>query len=96
MKPLRPFTLLILLSIFSFSLEIEYSYTPKRVYENQVFPITFLSIDKVFGEISFNFPNREPISKRAVIIQSGNKTFYNSTLRLQVRSLKFHIVGRKF
>jgi len=49
---------------------------PKRVYQRQVFPITFLSLEKVFGQISFTFPNKNPILKNAVVIQNGNKTFY--------------------
>ncbi len=76
MNIFKLYTLLVLFSIFSFSLEIEYSYVPKRVYQNQVFPITFLSMKKVFGQISFTFPNKNPILKNAVVIHNGNKTFY--------------------
>jgi len=76
MDMLKTYTLLILFSIFAISSEIEYSYVPKKVYEKQVFPITFLSLEKIFGQISFTFPNKNPILKNAVVIQNGNKTFY--------------------
>jgi len=83
MNIFKIYTLLALFSIFAISTEIEYSYVPKRVYQNQVFPITFLSLKKVFGQISFTFPNKNPILKNAVVIHNGNKTFYTFYFKTQ-------------
>jgi hypothetical protein len=67
------------LTLFSSNLlagEIEYSYVPKKVYEKQVFPISFLSTSNQKESIEFQFANKQPILKNAVIIRNGPKTFY--------------------
>ena len=56
--------------------EIEYSYVPKKVYEKQVFPISFLSTSNQQDMITFDFADRQPVLKDAVIIKNGPKTFY--------------------
>ena len=55
---------------------IEYSFVPKKVYENQVFPISFLGTTKPKDRISFGFIGKSPILRNAVVIRSGTKTFY--------------------
>jgi hypothetical protein len=63
---------------FTFSLlarDVDYSYIPKKVYEKQVFPVSFLTTEK--SNLSFTFNgDKQPILKKPVIIQSGSKTFY--------------------
>jgi len=55
--------------------DVDYSYIPKKVYEKQVFAVSFLTTNQ--GNLSFTFPsNRQPILEKPVIIQSGSKTFY--------------------
>jgi hypothetical protein len=56
--------------------EIEYSYVPKKVYEKQVFPISFLSTSNQQETITFLFADKQPVIKNAVIIRNGSKTFY--------------------
>jgi len=57
---------------------IEYSYVPKKVYEKQVFPISFLAINSSNeSKISFDFQGgKKPIMDKPVIIRNGSKTFY--------------------
>jgi len=58
--------------------DVEYSYVPKKVYEKQVFPISFLAINSsTESKISFNFKgDKSPIMDKPVIIRNGSKTFY--------------------
>ncbi|CAA6808891.1 MAG: Unknown protein [uncultured Sulfurovum sp.] len=58
--------------------DVEYSYVPKKVYEKQVFPISFLAINATTNsKISFDFKgSKKPIMKEAVVIRNGSKTFY--------------------
>lgn len=61
-----------------FAGDVEYSYVPKKVYEKQVFPISFLTTDSVDkNTIIFDFKgNKKPILEEPVIINNGSKTFY--------------------
>jgi hypothetical protein len=69
------FTFLLALTFTLLAGDVDYSYIPKKVYEKQVFPVSFLTTEK--GELSFKFnANKQPILKEPVIIQSGSKTFY--------------------
>jgi len=76
------FLLLILFFSTFFSLlhadDVAFSYVPKKVYEKQIFPISFLvnsSIHK--APISFDFLGEEtPFLKNPEIIQNETKTFY--------------------
>lgn len=58
--------------------DVEYSYVPKKVYEKQVFPISFLVIDSSDKKrIMFDFKgDKKPIMNEPVIINNGSKTFY--------------------
>ncbi len=69
--------LLFLLPSTLLSAEVGYSYVPKRVYEKQVFPISFLSTISPNKPIHFYFKgDKSPILKDPVIIKNGDKTFY--------------------
>ncbi|NEW60189.1 hypothetical protein GSY74_02740 [Sulfurovum sp. bin170] len=83
-----------------FASDIEYSYVPKKVYEKQVFPISFLSTSSQKERITFQFADREPVIKDAVIIKNGAKTFYTfyfkTTERLfQIPSITITLKGKK-
>ncbi|CAA6806902.1 MAG: Putative periplasmic protein [uncultured Sulfurovum sp.] len=68
-------TFLFILTIGLFAGDVEYSYVPKKVYEKQVFPISFLTTTN--ESISFNFQgDKKPVLKKPVIIKNGSKTFY--------------------
>ncbi|RUM70584.1 MAG: hypothetical protein DSZ07_02275 [Sulfurovum sp.] len=76
------FLLLILFFSTFFSLlhadDVAFSYVPKKVYEKQIFPISFL-VNSSAQEtpINFNFLGDEtPFLKNPEIIKNGTKTFY--------------------
>ena len=58
--------------------DVEYSYVPKKVYEKQVFPISFLTTSNPdSNQISFSFSgDKTPVLEEPVIIRNGTKTFY--------------------
>ena len=76
------FLLLVLLFSTLFSLlhadDVAFSYVPKKVYEKQIFPISFLVTSSVQNApIHFDFAGEEtPILKKPEIIQNETKTFY--------------------
>lgn len=71
----RLITFLIALTFTLLAKKVDYSYIPKKVYEKQVFPVSFLTTSK--SELSFTFNgNKHPVLAKPVIIQSGSKTFY--------------------
>jgi len=76
------FLLLILFFSTFFSLlhadGVAFSYVPKKVYEKQIFPISFLVNSSLQNTpISFNFLGEEtPVLKNPEIIHNGAKTFY--------------------
>ena len=84
MKTLASYIFWILALSISFSStlfaadDVEYSYVPKKVYEKQVFPISFLTnSDLSNNQISFHFSGgKTPILNEPVIIKNGSKTFY--------------------
>jgi len=81
MKNLHSYTLLLITFFLTFTANlvaenINYSYVPKKVYEKQVFPISFLTSNNP-EKIEFTFKGgKHPISDKPVIIRNGPKTFY--------------------
>jgi hypothetical protein len=77
-----PFLLFVLFFSTFFSLlhadDVAFSYVPKKVYEKQIFPISFLvTSSKSNEQISFNFLGDEtPVLKQPEIIRNETKTFY--------------------
>lgn len=70
-------TFLLALTVGLFAGDVEYSYVPKKVYEKQVFPISFLATNGANKNISFEFKgDKAPILNEPVIIRNGSKTFY--------------------
>ncbi|SFV60643.1 Putative periplasmic protein [hydrothermal vent metagenome] len=64
----------------SASKEYKYSYLPKKVYENQLFPITIIGIESDSSSSpKFEFDQsskNQPIFKKPLIVQNGDDTFY--------------------
>jgi len=89
----------ILLFIFSFSLlkageEYRYSYVPKKVHENQIFPITVLEIGSGTQAPRFTFDEAEsnrPLFKKPLIVKNGNDSFY--TFYFKADHGTFHLPG---
>jgi hypothetical protein len=80
----KPLVLLLLLSVWFSSLlqggeEYQYSYMPKKVYENQVFPITVLGIGSNKNVPHFVFDadaKNKPIFKKPLVVKNGTDSFY--------------------
>ena len=81
MKNLHSYTLLLITFFLTFTVNlvaenINYSYVPKKVYEKQVFPISFLTNNNP-SDITFSFEGKkQPVLNKPVIIRNGPKTFY--------------------
>ncbi len=79
MRYITVYLFLLVLVVFPINLsanDIEYSFVPKKVYEKQVFPISFLGTTKPEDKISFGFIEKSPILRNAIVIKNGTKTFY--------------------
>jgi len=79
--------------------EFKYSYMPKKVYENQLFPVTVIGIG-IDGSTppAFNFDSRsktQPIFDQPLIVQNGNDSFYTFYFKatkgsIRIPSLHIH------
>jgi hypothetical protein len=96
MSRLCSFLFIVILSIFGVSnlyakSDYKYSYLPKVVYENQIFPITVLEIDSVDNnKISFIFDKNsqtQPISKKPLLVKNGKDTFHTFYFKAQNKSI---------
>ena len=90
------FLFIIYFSIFGFSnlyanSDYKYSYIPKMVYENQIFPITVLEIDSVENnKINFIFDNQshtQPIFKKPLLVKNGKDTFHTFYFKAHNKSI---------
>ena len=95
----RAFFFLIFFSICLFSSlqageKYKYSYLPKKVYENQIFPITVLEIGSASKAPRFTFDEAEsnrPLFKKPLIVKNGNDSFYTFYFKADRNS--FHLPG---
>jgi hypothetical protein len=71
----------------------KYSYVPKKVYENQLFPVTIIGIEKKNSQIpSFHFSSHtqsKALFEKPLVIHNGNDSFY--TFYFQARKKDIHI-----
>ncbi len=60
--------------------EYKYSYIPKKVYQNQLFPVTVICVSQCTSEIpKFTFDTESPIqplSQKPLVVRNGNDSFY--------------------
>jgi len=59
--------------------EYKYSYLPKKVYENQIFPITVLEIGSTEDMPRFYFDTEgenKPLFQEPLVVKNGNDSFY--------------------
>jgi len=72
--------LLLSTTLLSAQSDYKYSYVPKKVYENQVFPVTVICIAECSKEVpQFTFDsisNIQPLSDDPLVIHNGNDSFY--------------------
>jgi len=57
----------------------KYSYLPKKVYENQIFPVTIIDTRSQKSRPAYRFDtdvNTRPISGKPLVIRNGNDSFY--------------------
>jgi len=86
MASIRSFLLIMGLFLLTFTTlltaqsEYKYSYVPKKVYENQVFPVTLICVAECSKEVpQFTFDtisNIQPLSNEPLVIHNGNDSFY--------------------
>jgi len=86
MVDIRSFWLVLGLFLLTFSTQLsaqsdyKYSYVPKKVYENQVFPVTIICISecsKALPHFSFDtISNIHPLFNDPLVIHNGNDSFY--------------------
>ena len=82
MKRLTFFGLIwaILSTLLFAQIHFKYSYVPKKVYTNQIFPITIIGINKTDDTIpNFEFDSwsdLQPISQNPLIVNNSNDKFY--------------------
>jgi len=82
--------------------EYKYSYIPKKVYENQVFPVTVICIAECSDDKpKFTFDtssNIQPLSEIPLSVQNGSDsfyTFYFKAYRNDIRIPSLHISSKK-
>ncbi len=69
----------VLTALLSAQDEYKYSYMPKKVYENQLFPVTIIDTTEREDHPAFQFDissNIQPLFKKPLIIRNGNDRFY--------------------
>ena len=74
--------------------EYKYSYIPKKVYENQIFPITVLEIGSDTQAPHFTFDEAEPsrpLFRKPLVVKNGNDSFY--TFYFKADRDIFHLPG---
>jgi len=91
----------LLLPSLLLAIDVGYSYVPKKVYEKQVFPISFLSTSGQKNKIEFDFQgDKTPILKEPVVIKNGEKTFYTFYFKttetpFQIQAVVVKLNGKK-
>ncbi len=79
--------------------EYRYSYVPKKVYENQVFPVTVIDVSQYDDHPQFIFDTLSsvhPLFEKPLVVRNGNDrfyTFYFKASKVDVRIPKLFIVS---
>ena len=72
--------LLSFMTILNAQSEYKYSYVPKKVYENQVFPVTLICVSECSQKVpQFTFDSIssiQPLSDKPLVIRNGDDSFY--------------------
>ena len=79
-------------TLLSAQSEYKYSYVPKKVYENQLFPITIIGLgisNTITPEFTFETTNRaEPLSTEPLVIRNGNDSFYTFYFKAEKNDIR--------
>ena len=80
--------LLSLTTLLSAQSAYKYSYMPKKVYENQLFPVTVVGPDN-FLSLTFDTSSiTQPIFSKPLQVKNGNDTFYTFYFKANKRSIQ--------
>jgi hypothetical protein len=64
-----------------------YSYIPKKVYENQLFPVTIVGPD-ASPTLTFDMSSTvQPLSTKPLLVKNGNDTFYTFYFKAEKRDM---------
>jgi hypothetical protein len=84
-------------SFLSAEVMYKYSYTPKTVYENQLFPVTIIGIGATSAiSPQFTFDSQSdiiPIKKKPLIIRNGNDSFYTFYFKAKDKDIRIPFVN---
>lgn len=79
-------------TLLSAQSEFKYSYFPKKIYQNQIFPVTVIGIDTKEDQTpEFTFdPNSDiqPMSKVPLVIKNNNDSFYTFYFKASDQDIK--------
>lgn len=84
--------LLFFTTLLSAQTQYKYSYVPKNVYENQLFPMTIIAIgEETNANPKFTFnpsSNMIPLYQKPLIVRNGNDSFYTFYFQAQTHDIK--------
>ncbi len=79
-------------TLLSATSEYKYSYVPKKVYENQLFPVTVIGIgDTGTDNPSFTFDSTsttQPLFQEPLVIRNGNDSFYTFYFQAKTKDIR--------
>jgi hypothetical protein len=79
-------------SLLNAQSEFKYSYLPKKVYEDQLFPVTVIAIAKSDDHpIHFDFDKSgafQPLFEKPLVIKNGNDSFYTFYFKAHKNDVK--------
>ena len=79
-------------TLLSATSEYKYSYVPKKVYENQLFPVTVIGIgDTGTDNPSFTFDSAsttQPLFQEPLVIRNGNDSFYTFYFQAKTKDIR--------
>jgi len=75
-------------TLLSAQSEYKYSYIPKKVYENQLFPLTIVGPDNKASLIFDTSSIIQPLFSKPLQVKNGNDTFYTFYFKAEKRDMK--------
>ena len=83
---------LIFTNLLNANSEYKYSYVPKKVYENQLFPVTVIGIGDTgtdMPEFTFDTSSQiQPLFQKPLVIRNGNDSFYTFYFQAKERDIR--------
>ncbi len=83
---------LIFTNLLNANSEYKYSYVPKKVYENQLFPVTIIGIGDTgtyMPEFTFDTSSQiQPLFQKPLVIRNGNDSFYTFYFQAKEKDIR--------